>query len=186
VEAAFAVLLSSPLNQIRPFYSIRVTAVSTPQAGALLHVVPIAAIGTRWTTRSLRIVVAVCLGAPVCTEHRFVCGEMIEVIIGTHEFSCRKPAGRLARHNAVSDLIKRALLSAEILSPRIWSLLNSYVGLPITSDPTKPCTMMRWTCGQGTRDFIRAGLRHVQHVRPHRGATLKGSPTHENVDNIKI
>jgi len=50
---------------------------------------------------------------------RLVCGEQVNAA-GTHGLSCRKSAGRHFRHNAVNDLIKRALASAEtpaILEP---------------------------------------------------------------------
>jgi len=87
--------------------------------GAFLHAVPITACGTRLDDRSLCIAIALRLGAPslppVCAEHRCVCGAVIDVS-GTHGLSCSKVAGRLARHNAVNELIRRALLTAGILS----------------------------------------------------------------------
>ena len=93
----------------------RLTAVSAPYAGAFLHAVPITACGTRLDDRSLRIAIALRLGAPVCAEHRCICGTMVDAS-GIHGLSCRKSAGRLARHNAVNELIRRALLTAEIPS----------------------------------------------------------------------
>ena len=65
--------------------------------------------------QSLRIAIASCLEAPVCTKHRCICGAVVDAS-GTHGLSCRKSAGRLARHNAVNQLIHRALLTAQIPS----------------------------------------------------------------------
>src|SRR5208282_5281978 len=112
VAAASATLLTTAPNQASV---ARLTAVSAPRAGAFLHAVPITACGTRLDDRSLRIAIALRLGAPVCAEHRCICGAMVDAS-GTHGLSCRKSAGRLARHNAVNELIRRALLTAEIPS----------------------------------------------------------------------
>ena len=57
--------------------------------------------------------VALRLGATICAPHTCVCGEQVDSN-GTHGLACRKSAGRHMRHNAVNDLIKRALASAEI------------------------------------------------------------------------
>ena len=70
--------------------------------------------------QSLRIAVALRLGAPVCAEHQCVCGAMVDTL-GTHGLSCQKSAGRQLRHNAVNELIQRALRSAGVparLEPR--------------------------------------------------------------------
>jgi len=53
------------------------------------------------------------LGAPVCAEHRWICGAMAD-INGLQGLSCKKSKGRTARHTAVNGVIKWALLSAEI------------------------------------------------------------------------
>ena len=112
VAASSAVLLSTAPNQAAV---ARLTAVSAPHAGAFLHAIPMTAMGTRMNDHSLRIAVAIRLGTAVCAEHRCVCGAMVDVS-GIHGLSCRISKGRLARHNAVNELIKRALLTAEIPS----------------------------------------------------------------------
>ena len=64
----------------------------------------LAACGTQLDDRSLRIAIALRLGSPVCAS-------------GIHGLSCRKSAGRMALITLyVSVLIRRALLTAEILS----------------------------------------------------------------------
>ena len=52
-------------------------------------------------------------GSPFCAPHTCVCGAQVDCF-GIHGLACRKSAGRHMRHNAVNDLIKRALASADI------------------------------------------------------------------------
>ena len=54
---------------------------------------------------TLRIAIALRLGAPVCAPHECICGELTDEL-GAHGLSCRKSAGRHFRHSAVNDLIK--------------------------------------------------------------------------------
>ena len=90
-------------------------AATAPHSGAFLHARPCASLGTRLDNSSLRIAVALRLGAPVCLPHTCICGAPVDNT-GRHGLSCRKSAGRLSRHSAVNELIKRALMSAEIPS----------------------------------------------------------------------
>jgi hypothetical protein len=91
----------------------RLIAAAAPHAGDFLHAIPCSAVGTRMDDTSLRVVVALRLGATMCAPHSCVCGEQVDSN-GTHGLACRKSAGRHMRHNAVNDLLKRALNSAEI------------------------------------------------------------------------
>ena len=91
----------------------RLLAAASPHAGAFLQALPCSSVGTRLDDSSLRIAVALRLGAPVCVPHTCVCGEAVDSS-GTHGLSCRQSAGRHARHSAVNDLIKRALASADV------------------------------------------------------------------------
>lgn len=91
----------------------RLIAAAAPHSGAFLHVRPCSSLGTRLDNSSLRIAIALRLGASVCAPHVCVCGASVDSS-GRHGLSCRKSAGRLSRHSAVNDLIKRALTSAEI------------------------------------------------------------------------
>jgi len=93
----------------------RLIAAAAPHSGAFLHARPCSMLGTRLDDSSLRIAVALRLGAPVCSPHTCVCGAAVDST-GRHGLSCRKSAGRHSRHSAVNDLIKRALSSAEIPS----------------------------------------------------------------------
>ena len=52
----------------------RLLAAAAPHSGAFLHVRPCSSIGTRLDSTTLRIAVALRLGAPVCSSHTCVCG----------------------------------------------------------------------------------------------------------------
>jgi len=91
----------------------RLIAAAAPHSGDFLHAVPCSAVGTRLDDTSLRIAISLRLGATMCAPHTCVCGAEVDSG-GTHGLACRKSAGRHMRHNAVNDLIKRALTSAGI------------------------------------------------------------------------
>ena len=91
----------------------RLIAAAAPHAGDFLHAIPCSAVGTRLDDTSLRVAVSLRLGATMCAPHTCVCGAHVDSS-GTHGLSYRKSAGRLMRHNAVNDLIKRALAAANI------------------------------------------------------------------------
>ena len=93
----------------------RLIAAAAPHSGAFLHARPCSSLGTRLDNSSLRIAIALRLGAPVCLPHICICGAAVDST-GRHGLSCRKSAGRLSRHSAVNELIKRSLSSAEIPS----------------------------------------------------------------------
>ena len=96
-----------------PVGRARLIAAAAPHSGDFLHAVPCSAVGTRLDDTSLRIAVALRLGATMCAPHTCVCGELVDSS-GIHGLACRKSSGRHMRHNAVNDLIKRALTSANI------------------------------------------------------------------------
>ena len=91
----------------------RLIAAAAPHSGDFLHAIPCSAVGTRLDDTSLRIAVSLRLGATMCAPHTCVCGVEVDCF-GIHGLACRKSAGRHMRHNAVNDLIKRALASADI------------------------------------------------------------------------
>lgn len=110
VEAQELKVLSAAPDQAS---KARLIAAAAPHSGAFLHARPCSSLGTRLDNSSLRIAVALRLGAPVCSPHVCVCGAAVDST-GRHGLSCRKSAGRLSRHSAVNDLIKRGLSSAEV------------------------------------------------------------------------
>jgi hypothetical protein len=78
-------------------------AAAAPHSGDFLQAVPY----------SLCIAVALRLGATMCAPRTCVCGDQVDSS-GIHCLACRKSYGRHMRHNAVNDLIKRALTPASI------------------------------------------------------------------------
>jgi hypothetical protein len=97
--------------------AIAQSAASDPSGKARLiaAAAPFSSLGTRFVNASLRVAIAIRLGAPVCLPHVCVCGASVDST-GRHRLSCRKSAGGLSRHSAVNELITRALTFAEIPS----------------------------------------------------------------------
>jgi Reverse transcriptase (RNA-dependent DNA polymerase) len=120
----------------------RLTAAAAPHSGAFLQTMPCSAVGTRLDDASLRIAIAIRLGAQVCSPHTCICGATVDCT-GTHGLSCRKSAGRHMRHSALNDLVKRSLASAEIPARLEPSSLSR-------SDGKRPdgITMMPWQQGR--------------------------------------
>jgi hypothetical protein len=100
----------------------RLLAVSQPESGYWLHAYPSPNTGTFIDPDTLRIAVGLRLGAGICTGHNCVsCGASVDRL-GHHGLSCSSGAGRLSRHAALNDILRRALVSANVpavLEPQI-------------------------------------------------------------------
>lgn len=100
----------------------RLLAVSRPEAGHWLHAYPSPNIGTFIDPCTLRIAVGLRLGVEVCVDHSCAsCGAPVDRL-GHHGLACSSGAGRLSRHAALNDIIRRALVSAYVpaaLEPQI-------------------------------------------------------------------
>ena len=90
----------------------RLIAATALHSGDFLNVMPCLAVGTRLNNTSLCLAIALRLGAIMCAPHTCVCG----VQVGGDGTLGRKSAGRQMRHNTVNNLIKRALVSANVPS----------------------------------------------------------------------
>ncbi|XP_073957075.1 uncharacterized protein [Choristoneura fumiferana] len=120
----------------------RILAVSERESGHWLHALPSTNLGTMLDPAHLRIAVCLSLGARVCEPHRCQCGKEVDHL-GRHSLSCVRSAGRLYRHGALNDLIRRALTTASIpatLEP---------CGL-LRDDGKRPdgATLVPWTLGR--------------------------------------
>lgn len=94
----------------------RLQAISAKESGKWLQVLPSPQLGTFLDGDSLRISVALRLGAQICEPHKCSrCGAHVDGS-GTHGLSCPFSSGRLSRHHALNDKVKRALALAEIPS----------------------------------------------------------------------
>ena len=90
-------------------------AASCAESGVWLNCVPNKRVGTFIDNDTLRIGVALRVGLTVCIPHRCKCGTMVDTF-GTHPLSCRFSAGRIPRHSAINDVVRRGLSAAGILS----------------------------------------------------------------------
>ncbi|XP_026331470.1 uncharacterized protein LOC113238842, partial [Hyposmocoma kahamanoa] len=91
----------------------RLRAVAKSESGAWLHALPSPQLGTLLDNTSLRIAVALRLGSKVCEPQRCVCGAMVRED-GHHGLSCQRCAGRFPRHHAINDIVRRAMVSANV------------------------------------------------------------------------
>ena len=90
-------------------------AASRPESGVWLNCVQNNRVGTFIDNDTLRIGVALRFGLTVCIPHRCKCGTMVDTF-GTHPLSCRFSAGRIPRHSALNDVVRRGLFAAGIPS----------------------------------------------------------------------
>jgi hypothetical protein len=111
-ETALQRVVSAAPNQAG---RARLIAAAAPHSGAFLQAVLMTSVCTRLDNTSIRIAIALRLGASVCAPHRCICVAVVDSS-GIHGLSCRKSSGRFARHNTVNGLIKATLSSAEIPS----------------------------------------------------------------------
>ena len=146
IIAADAVLSAAP----NPTSRARLVAAAAPPSGAFLQVVPMSSVGTRLDDTAMRIAVALRLGAPVCIPHRCICGATVDST-GIHGLSCRKSAGRIARHTAINEIVKAALTVAGVpcrLEPRGLARDDGKRPDGVTSIPWKDGRCLVWdvTC----------------------------------------
>ena len=87
----------------------RLLAAFANKSGTWLHAIPNEDLGLKLDNNTVRIAVALRIGAAVCQPHHCVnCGASVN-FKGHHGLSCPMSAGRHYRHQAVNDLIKRGL-----------------------------------------------------------------------------
>ncbi|KAJ6645497.1 hypothetical protein Bhyg_00703 [Pseudolycoriella hygida] len=85
----------------------RILAASEKESGLWLGALPSSSLGLCLDNDSLRIAVALRIGA-ICVNHSCVCGKMVDEY-GYHGLSCSKNSGRHLRHHALNETIRRAL-----------------------------------------------------------------------------
>ena len=111
-QLGFNNLLSSA-NQV---HSARLRAAASPHTGAWLQALPSSSLGLHLDGETVRINVALRLGAPVFEPHKCRCGRMVSSL-GHHGLACgKKNEGRGARHYALNDIVKRSLRAAGVPS----------------------------------------------------------------------
>ena len=93
----------------------RLLAVSRKESGAWLNAFPSPNLGTHLDNDTIRISVGLRLGIKLCHPHKCRCGADVDEL-GTHGLSCEKSAGRLSRHSAINDILKRTLATINVPS----------------------------------------------------------------------
>ena len=76
---------------------------------------PLSSLGLHLDDSTVRVAVALKLGAHICEAHSCRCGKRVDRS-GRHGLSCRYSAGRFPRHANLNDVVKRALATAGIPS----------------------------------------------------------------------
>ena len=108
------------LEGCNQLHRARLLAAAEPHSGAWLDALPVEKLGLHLPNDVLRIGVALRLGIPVSLPHRCKCGATADSL-GHHQLSCHRDPGRLPRHAALNDIIKRGLAAAGVpalLEPR--------------------------------------------------------------------
>ena len=128
----------------------RLLAVSSVHASDWLNAIPIPSLGLKMNNSQMRISCALRLGSKICLQHQCICGAQV-LSDGHHGLSCKKSAGRFARHSQVNDIIKRALQSSHIpatLEPTGVSRTDGKRPDGLTIFPWKKGKLMVWdyTC----------------------------------------
>ena len=119
-EVASRTRLETLLESSNQIHRARLLAAAEPNSGAWLNAIPVEKLGLLLPDEAVRIGIALRLGISVCLPYRCRCGTNVD-ILGHHLLSCRRDPGRLPRHAALNDIIKRSLAAAGIpalLEPR--------------------------------------------------------------------
>ena len=122
----------------------RLLAVSASHSGDWLHALPISSCGLRLDDEAVRVAVGLRLGSNLCAQHVCPCGAVVDCR-GTHGLSCKRSAGRSARHACINDIVHRALVRAGVAS------VKEPAGMSRT-DGKRPdgLTLVPWQAGRNT------------------------------------
>ena len=99
------------------FQKARLAAVSASHSGDWLHARPISSCSLQLENEAIRVAVGLRLGVDLCHPHRCLCGATVDAK-SIHELSCKLAAGCMPRHQALKDLIWRALTNAGVSSTK--------------------------------------------------------------------
>ena len=80
-----------------------------------LHMLPLATCDLKLDNEAIRIAVGLRLGVNLCEPHQCPCGKLVDAR-GTHGLSCKRGTARAIRHHQLNDIVRRALVKANIPS----------------------------------------------------------------------
>ena len=126
-----------------PHNKARLLAVRNNNGSEWLHAWPITACGLRLDDEAIRVAIGLRLGVTLCRRHTCPCGAKVDET-GSHGLSCRYGTGRIARHNAINDIIYRALVKANIPSKKEPRGLNR----DGSEKRVDGCTLIPWQRGK--------------------------------------
>lgn len=104
---------TSLLNSSAGAERARLLAVGCREAGHWLNAYPSPNVGTHLDSETLRLAMGLRLGAPICAPHKCSCGFEVDQL-GRHGLACQRSAGRLSRHAALNDIIRRSLATVNV------------------------------------------------------------------------
>ena len=91
----------------------RFLAAAAPHGGDWLLALPVTSCGLRLTDEAVRVAVALHLGCSVCVAHTCRCGALVDAQ-GIHGSVCKQAPSKIARHQAINDVIARAITAAGV------------------------------------------------------------------------
>lgn len=108
-------IINEELNFTNLHDVARFKALQCNESNAWLNAYPSKNVGTALDNNTIRICLALRLGAPICRPHICLCGTFVNEF-GTHGLSCQKSAGRLSRHSELNRILCQALNSINVPS----------------------------------------------------------------------
>ena len=97
------------------FNTARLLAVSAPHSGDWLHALPLATCVLKLDNEAIRVAVGLRLGVNLCEPHQCPCGKLVDAR-GNHGLACKRGTARAIRHHQLNDIVRRALVRANIPS----------------------------------------------------------------------
>ena len=97
------------------FNTARLLAVLAPHSDDCLHALPLATCGLKLDDEVIMIAVGHRLGVNLCEPHQCPCGKLVDAR-GTHGLSCKHGAARAIRHHQLNDIVRPALVRANMPS----------------------------------------------------------------------
>ena len=86
---------------------------AAPHSGDWLLSLPVTSCGLRLTDEAVHVAVALRLGCSVCVAHTCRCRALVDAQ-GIHGSVCKQAPSKIARHQAINDVIARAITAAGV------------------------------------------------------------------------
>jgi len=152
----------------------RFLAAAAPHSGDWLLALPVTFCGLRLTDKAVRVAVALRLGCSVCVAHTCRCGALVDAQ-GIHGSVCKQAPSKIATHQAINDVIARAITAAGVpvnkepvglarldgKQPDGLTLIPWQGGKPLTWDVTVVSTLVLKHTLKNTRQTV-----HVDRLLP--------------------